>query len=55
MIIGDFNAQLGNDTDTWKPSLGKYAEGDHNNNGFCLLYATQACGWPIALPTQEDT
>ena len=43
IIIGDFNAQLGNDSDTWKPALGKHAEGELNNNGirllsFCMAY-----------------
>ena len=58
IIIGDFNAQLGNDTDTWKPELGKHAEGDLNNKWYSpsfFLHGTQACGWLIALPTQEDT
>ncbi len=37
------NAQLGNDTDTWKPALGSHAEGNLNGNGirllsFCLVH-----------------
>ena len=58
IIIGNLNAQLGNDTDTWKPALGKHAEGDFNNNGIrllSLLHGTKACGWLIALPIQENT
>ena len=43
IINGDFNTQLGNDSDTWKPALRKHAEGELNNNGtrllsFCLAH-----------------
>ena len=37
LIIGDMNAQLGSDTETWKPHLGSHAEGELNDNGLRLL------------------
>ena len=37
LVIGDFNAQLGNDTAAWKPALGKHAVGELNENGSRLL------------------
>ena len=36
------NAQLGSDTDTWHPALGKHAEGYLNDNGIRLLSFCQA-------------
>ena len=37
IVIGDMNAQVGNDTSTWKPVLGRHAEGALNDNGIRLL------------------
>ena len=42
IIIGDRNAQLGSDIDTWHPALGKHAEGYLNDNGIRLLSFCQA-------------
>ena len=42
IIIGDINAQIGNDTSTWKLVLGSHAEGDLNDNGIRLLSFCQA-------------
>ena len=42
IVIGDMNAQLGNDTDTWSPVLGNHAEGDLNDKGITLLSFCQA-------------
>ena len=42
IVIGDMNAQLGNNTDTWSPVLGNHAEGDLNDNGIRLLSFCQA-------------
>ena len=36
IVFGDMNAQVGNDTSTWKPVLGRHAEGALNDNGIRL-------------------
>ena len=44
IIIGDMNAQLENDTNTWKSALGNYAEGTlnmPNDNDIRLLFFCQ--------------
>ena len=35
--MGDFNAHVGNDSDTWKGILGKFGPSDLNNNGKMLI------------------
>jgi len=37
IVIGDLNAQVGNDTSSWKSVLGGHAEGALNDNGIRLL------------------
>ncbi|XP_072017166.1 craniofacial development protein 2-like [Amphiura filiformis] len=37
IVVGDMNAQLGDDVSTWKPALGCHAVGALNDNGIRLL------------------
>src|SRR6266581_5698446 len=37
IIMGDFNAHMGNDSETWKGILGKFGPSDLNNNGKMLI------------------
>ena len=36
-LLGDFNAQVGRNSDRWYPSLGKFGVGKENSNGYRLL------------------
>ena len=36
IILGDFNARVGNDHNTWSPALGKFGKGNQNQNGLLL-------------------
>ena len=37
IVLGDFNARVGKDSDTWKGVLGKHDVGNCNDNGRLLL------------------
>ena len=48
IILGDFNAKLGTDHDTWAPTLGKFGLGSINERGeklleFCTLHKLVVC------------
>ena len=36
IVLGDFNARVGNDHSTWSPALGKFGKGNQNHNGLLL-------------------
>ena len=36
ILLGDFNARVGNDHNTWGPVLGKFGKGNQNSNGELL-------------------
>ena len=36
IILGDFNARVGDDSDTWNPAIGKFGKGNQNYNGLLL-------------------
>ena len=35
-LLGDFNARVGNDYNTWSPALGRFGKGQQNQNGELL-------------------
>ena len=37
IIMGDFNAKVGRDSETWKGALGKFGYGEENSRGERLL------------------
>ena len=37
ILLGDFNARVGGDFDTWSEVLRKFGRGSHNSNGELLL------------------
>jgi len=42
ILMGDFNARVGRDSDAWKKILGKHGLGNENSNGTRLLYCLSA-------------
>ena len=50
LVIRDMNAQVGNDTATWKPALGGHAEGALNDNGIRLLNLCLAQNLVVGSP-----
>ena len=37
LVIGDFNARVGNDVDAWRGTIGRFGPGELNENGVKLL------------------
>ena len=37
LILGDFNARVGNDTTMWQGTIGRFCPAECNENGVCLL------------------
>ena len=37
ILLGDFNARVGKEQDTWPQALGKFGKGEMNSNGALLL------------------
>ena len=37
ILLGDFNARVGSDSDIWSGAIGKFGRGNHNSNGELLL------------------
>ena len=60
ILLGDFNARVGTDHQTWKGVIGSEGEGKCNNNGLLLLrkcaeHELLTTNTVFRLPTREKT
>ena len=47
VLLGDFNAHVGTDNETWKGVIGRHRIADANKNGLCLLQLCSRNGLSI--------